>query len=56
MTFHILPINDSESHLEDSTCKCHPEVIFVNGHMIITHNSFDGREYREKLKSTICKN
>ena len=47
MTFHVLPINDIEEHEELSTCKCRPHVIFENGHMIITHNSFDKREYKE---------
>ena len=47
--YNILPVNDIESHIEDSTCKCKPKVIFENGEMIIVHNSFDGREYREQL-------
>jgi hypothetical protein len=46
---NILPINDIDSHVEDSTCKCSPKVIFENGEMIIVHNSFDGREYKEQL-------
>ena len=47
--YNILPINDIESHIEDSTCKCKPKVIFENGEMIVVHNSFDGREYKEQL-------
>ena len=47
--YNILPINDIESHTEDSTCKCNPKVIFENGEMIVVHNSFDGREYKEQL-------
>ena len=44
MTWHVLPTNDLKEHLEDSTCKCKPRVIFENGEMIIIHNSYDGRE------------
>ena len=47
--YNILPINDIESHTEDSICKCNPKVIFENGEMIVVHNSFDGREYKEQL-------
>lgn len=47
--YNILPINDIDSHVEDSTCKCNPKVVFENGEMIIIHNSFDGREFKEKL-------
>lgn len=46
---NVLPINDIYSHLEDSACKCNPKVIFENGEMIVVHNSFDGREYKEQL-------
>lgn len=41
---NIIPRNDLKEHTEDSTCECHPDVEFVNGEMIIIHNSFDGRE------------
>lgn len=45
MIFHVLPENDSEPHLQESTCVCQPRVIVVeNGNMIIVHNAFDGRE------------
>lgn len=47
--YNILPINDIENHTEDSTCKCNPKVIFESGEMIIIHNSFDGREFKEEL-------
>ena len=48
MAIHILPINDIKEHTEESTCVCHPSVIFENGEMIIIHNSFDGREKTEQ--------
>ena len=46
---NIIPLNDLKNHIEDSTCECCPKVEFVNGEMIITHNSFDGRELLENL-------
>lgn len=47
--YNILPINDLKEHIEDSTCECKPKIIFENGEMIIVHNSYDGREFVEKL-------
>ena len=47
--YNILPNNDLKVHLENSTCECKPRVIFENGEMIIVHNSYDGREYKERL-------
>ena len=41
----IYPVYDSEEHnLEDTTCKCNPEIIFDEPEIIVVHNSFDGRE------------
>lgn len=44
MIINIVPENDLDVHVEDSTCECRPKVIFENGEMIIVHNAFDGRE------------
>lgn len=44
MVQHILPINDSDTHEEATTCHCQPKVLNENGNMIVVHNSFDGRE------------
>ena len=45
MITNILPVNDIEDHIENSTCECCPTVeILENGDLIIIHNSFDGRE------------
>jgi len=41
---NILPRNDLKLHTEDSTCDCEPKVFFEDGEIIITHNSYDGRE------------
>ena len=53
--YNILPINDIEPHIEDSTCECNPKIVFTNGEMIIVHNSFDGREYKKQLIAEIEK-
>lgn len=50
--YNIIPLNDLDEHINNSTCKCHPKVIFENGEMIIIHNSFDKREFIEKLRNT----
>jgi len=47
--FNILPTNDIKIHTENSTCECNPKIIFENEEMIIIHNSYDGREFRERL-------
>lgn len=44
MNWHVLPVNDVEEHEELTTCKCEPRVEFIEGDMLIIHNSFDGRE------------
>jgi hypothetical protein len=56
MTQHILPINDIEPHEEATTCKCKPKVEFIDGNMIVIHNSFDGRERQEELISSAFNN
>ena len=46
---NITPINDLKEHIDSSTCECSPNVTFENGEMIIIHNSYDGREWKEDL-------
>ena len=50
MNYHVLPVSDLKDHTEDTTCECHPKVIFESGNMIIIHNSYDKREFIEKLR------
>lgn len=52
-TFQVLPINDSEEHTEDSTCKCNPSVEVAQMGIIIRHNSFDGREAVEQANEIL---
>jgi hypothetical protein len=44
--YHVIPHNDLKEHGSDSAepCFCEPKIIFEDGHMIIVHNSLDGRE------------
>ncbi len=42
--WHIMPMNDSGTHLEVRDCKCKPKIEVLDDRVLITHNSFDGRE------------
>ena len=45
----VLPVNDIMPHDEfETTCPCGPELEIINGEMLLTHNSFDGRELLER--------
>ena len=45
----VLPLNDLMPHDEfETTCPCEPQFEIVNGEMLLTHNSFDGRELLER--------
>ena len=55
MSIHVLPVNDIKEHVEETTCPCEPEVIVVNGEMIIAHNAYDGRELLESDRETVSK-
>lgn len=48
--WHVLPVNDIKKHIESGfECECGPKVqIQENGGVIVTHKSFDKREYFEK--------
>jgi len=48
MAIHVYPLDDSKEHEFETTCDCDPSLEFVNGEMIVIHNSFDGREYLEE--------
>jgi|LakMenE01Jun11ns_1017448.scaffolds.fasta_scaffold9849887_2 hypothetical protein len=55
MNWHILPVNDIEYHEESTTCKCEPQVEFIEGDMLIIQNSFDGREGVEWVNEILNK-
>jgi len=48
---HILPTN--EDHEDTTSCSCEPEVEYINGNMLVIHNSFDNREVVEKAKEVL---
>lgn len=56
MIYHVTPIGDLKEHEEKSTCPCEPRVEIENGHMIIIHNSYDGREAVEELTTEVLNN
>ncbi len=52
-SIHVVPIDDQKEHNTFSdVCKCLPRIEYQpNGHRIIIHNSYDGREFFE---SDLC--
>jgi hypothetical protein len=56
MIWHILPINDLKEHSERSSCECNPKVRQLeNGDLLVSHNSYDGRELIEELLAEVNK-
>lgn len=53
--WHILPNNDSDTHIETSDCKCKPKTEVLEDRVLIIHNSFDGREAVEWANEIINK-
>lgn len=47
--YNILPLGDIVEHVEDTTCYCNPHVFFEGGEIVVTHYSFDRREWSEYL-------
>ena len=48
---HITPINDTQEHTEETTCLCHPTVLWKDeatgewySEPIVVHHAFDCRE------------
>lgn len=51
---HVIPYHDYEMHDEKGNqCPCKPTVQMIGIKTIIVHNSFDGREFIEKVQQTI---
>lgn len=53
--WHILPNNDSDTHIEKDYCKCKPKIEVFEDRILIIHNSFDGREAVEWANEIINK-
>jgi hypothetical protein len=48
---HVHPMNDWQDHILTRSCHCVPKVTAEALSVIVSHNSFDGREAYEKLES-----
>lgn len=46
---NIIPKNDFQPHTFGDACKCKPKVEFHRNCLIISHNSYDKREFIERL-------
>lgn len=44
---HVIPLDDLLDHQETPDCWCDPKVEVVGANLLVIHNSFDGREFRE---------
>lgn len=44
---HVLPVDDLIEHEDSEDCPCGPQVTFLTGGKVVTHNSLDGREASE---------
>jgi len=44
---HVVPQGDILPHYDEADCWCDPTVEVVGAHLLIIHNSFDGREEDE---------
>lgn len=48
-TIHVYPVNDVVDHDTDGgDCICGPDSEFVEGGIVVTHHSLDGREFAER--------
>lgn len=47
---HIVPLRDLRPHDQTRQCLCRPkiEIVGVRGVAVVTHHSYDGREYFEE--------
>lgn len=49
---HVLPVDDYVEHAQRGrTCACQPAAELVEGGLIISHNSWDGRELYERAQA-----
>lgn len=46
---NIIPLEDTEEHLENEKCKCNPEILIENEEEIVVHHAFDNREIIEQI-------
>lgn len=52
-SLHVLPVNDIGLHADSGVyCNCNPKFKWVEGTLLVIHNSFDGRELFEESEYT----
>ena len=51
--FHIVPVNDTEEHVMNSSCKCNPRIQEDKVTFCVKHRSFDGREGLEAAREAL---
>ena len=53
MVTHVcsIPLDDIDDHINEYYCKCKPNTIMIEGIIVTTHNSFDGREVVEEFNN-----
>jgi hypothetical protein len=44
---HVVPVNDTREHMDIRQCWCRPTLDEEAGHVVVVHQSADGREYFE---------
>jgi hypothetical protein len=54
-SLNVLPIDDIQPHRHDRHCMCNPKVKVYDHALLVTHNSFDGREDKELQNDTKSK-
>lgn len=53
--WHVKPVNDLKKHHNSMMCWCNPKVeLQENRGLIVVHNSYDMREYRESGAKWSC--
>ena len=50
----VIPLHDTGEHIPGSCCPCKPNVEVVGANLLITHNSWDGRELVEQIEEWLC--
>jgi hypothetical protein len=45
---HVTPTSDQIEHTLDDACPCGPRTEFVDGGVVVTHHSLDGRESKDQ--------
>ena len=46
---NVLPLDDSDEHIESPECACKPLTTIINGKLLVVHHAWDFREVFEYL-------